>query len=119
MSLSATATHLGFVGKVSPTGLPLAVGTSHLFDRNDAGEGPQVGVRDPRVLLLDRFEEPARVFEAGAGGKEFLCESLHPPAFQDSGLRLAAERVWRAGRSGRFGSSRTHFAGSPPSASYL
>lgn len=67
-SLSATATHLGFVGKVSPAGLPLAVGTSHLFDRDDAGEGPQVGVRDPRVLLLDRLEEPARVFEAGAAG---------------------------------------------------
>lgn len=73
-SLGAT-TYLGLVGKVSPARLPLAVGASHLFDRDDAGEGPQVGVRDPRVLLLDRLEEPARVFEAGAGGRVFLSVS--------------------------------------------
>jgi len=44
---------------------PLDVWTTHLLDGACSGEGPKVGVRDPRELLLDRLEEVAGGLEAG------------------------------------------------------
>jgi len=53
---------------VCASGEEFDVWTAHVFDGDDSGESPEVGVGYPRVLCFDGFEEDACVLEAGVGG---------------------------------------------------
>ena len=52
---------------VLAAGSPGDGGAAEFLDCGDAGEGPEVGVGDPRKLGLDGLEEVAGDFEAGVG----------------------------------------------------
>jgi len=58
----------------------------HLLDGADAGEGPQVGVGDPREGGVDGFKEVARGFEAGVGAVVAFGGEAHGGAVGTAGL---------------------------------
>lgn len=68
--------------------LPLDVRAPHLFDGDDAGECPQVGIGDPGMLLLDGLKEDASVLQAGIGRVAALGLVTHAGAVAAAGVGL-------------------------------
>lgn len=54
----------GLVGKVGSAGFPGYVWAAHGLDGYAAGEGPEVCVGDPGVLLLDGLQEGTGMLQA-------------------------------------------------------
>ena len=71
---------------VLPPGPPWDLRALHLLDGRHAGQGPQVGVRDPWELPLDGFEEVAGGFEAGVGAVVGLGVEPHGCAVGAAGV---------------------------------
>lgn len=71
-------------GEVGASGLPGDLGSAHGLDGSHAGEGPEVGVRDPVVGGLDGVKEGAGVLEAGVGAVGGLMSAMAPK--QELGL---------------------------------
>jgi len=68
--------------------LPVDVRASHLFDGDDAGKSPQIGVGDPGMLLLDGLEEDAGVLQAGVGRVTAFGLVTHAGAVAAAGIGL-------------------------------
>lgn len=52
---------------VDTSGAPGDLGTAHLLDGSNAGQSPQIAVRDPGELLLEGLEELASNVQTGVG----------------------------------------------------
>lgn len=105
----ATGVGLLLGGEVGAPRGPRDLGPAHGLDGGDAGEGPEVGVRDPLVGGLDGLEERAGVVEAGVGAVRGLGLAEHGPRGLSRPRELtsgakripALESAWVGGNEGR------------------
>ena len=81
------------VGKVGAPGSPLDLRAAHLLDGDGARERVEVGVRQPRELLLDGLEQRARDREAGVGAVRGLGVEAHGGAVAASAVGLGVVRA--------------------------